>query len=156
MKLVFTADALFAPVPDGGEIRFIDGEPIRSGGLAGAVYILLWGGNQADDGTPESAEAWWGNQLGSDEPIHSRTATLVQGLPMVSGNLRRIEETVEEDLQPLIDDGVATSVEATAGMRSARFLLLEIRVESVGNATEILVYRLNWESGPFEPEQLVS
>ena len=81
-KLAFTGDALWGPCPDGGSLHFVDGEPIRSGGLQAAVYISLFGGNELDDGAANSKLQWWGNHIGNDEPLRSRTGTLLMTLPM--------------------------------------------------------------------------
>jgi phage gp46-like protein len=152
-KLVFEGDALWGPCPDGGSLDFIDGEPVRSGGLSAAAYISMFGGNQLDDGTPDSALQWWGNFVeDSDEEIRGRTGTLLQSLPMTSSNLIRVEATVLLDLQWMLDLGIATELAVTASMQSARFLVLQIEINSLGNTAETYKYRLNWASGPFEPE----
>ncbi len=151
MKLAFQGDALWGPCPDGGSVQFIGGEPVRSGGLSGAVYISMFGGNQLDDGTPDSKLQWWGNHVGSDEDIHGRTGTLLQTLPMTSTNLRRVEETVLIDLDWMLTLGVASEISVAASMAASRFLILIITINSL-NTSESYKYRLNWAAGPFEPE----
>lgn len=149
--LAFDGDALWGPCPDGGTMDFRDGEPIRSGGLSGAVYISLFGGNVADDGTPGSKLQYWGNHIGNDEPIRGRLEALLQTLPMTSSNLRRVEETALEDLEWMTEQGVATEIVVEASMQSARFLLLAITITSE-NTEESFRYRTNWLAGASEPD----
>lgn len=151
MKLQFQGDALWGPCPDGGDVEFVDGEPLRSGGLAGAVYISLTGGNQADDGTPGSKLAWWGNLLESDENRHirGRTGTLIAGLPMSSANLLRIETAANDDLAWMLSAGVATEITVAASIEAARRLVIAVTVVS-DDKSETFLFRENWLAGPFE------
>lgn len=152
MKLSFEGDALWGPCPDGGNLNFINGEPVRSGGLSGAVYISLVGGNQLDDGTPESKLQWWGNYLETDanRQFHGRTGTLLAGLPMTSGNLRRVEQAAQDDLQWMLDAGVATEITVAAAIVSNRFIELTIDILAFGRR-ETFQFRENWTAGAFEP-----
>ena len=112
----------------------------------------MFGGNQLDDGTPESNLQYWGNFVSNDEPIRGRTGTLLQTLPMTSSNLSIVEATVLEDLAWMLDLGIATEITVTASMQAARFLLLAVQINIVAETPETFRYRLNWASGPFEPD----
>lgn len=148
----YQGDALWGACPDGGTIEFREGLVVRSGGLAGAVYISMMGGNQLDEGDPESLLQWWGNHLDTDENVHvrGRTGTLIAGIPMSSGNLARIVEAIESDLAWMITMGVATSIEASAGIEAARRIVLTVVVTAF-DRTETFIFRQNWISGPTEP-----
>lgn len=152
MKLSFQGDALFGPCPEGGDLDFIDGEPVRSGGLSGAVYIAMMGGNHFDDGSPASKLQWWGNALDSDPTAHirGRTSTLLATLPATSGNLRRIEAATVNDLQWMLDTGVANEITVAASLEAVRFVVIEVTV-TANDQTETFRYRENWTAGSFEP-----
>ncbi len=152
-KLSFDGDALWMPVLDGGSLRIIDGEAVRSGGLQAAVYISLFGGNDADDGATASRSQFWGNHLGNDEPIRGRLGTLIRTIPMVSESLARIEATAALDLAWMVDNNIATGVTVDASMRLARWLHLDFSIEMLATTTEHFKWRLNWASGPFEPSE---
>lgn len=154
-KLQYQGDALWGACPDGGDVEFVDGEPIRSGGLSGAIYISMFGGNYLDDGVPGSNLQWWGNHLEADETRHirGRTGTLVAGLPMVSANLLRVEEAGRQDCQWMLDIGVASELTVEASIQSAQFLCITVTVTAL-DQTETFEFRENWASGPFEPPAL--
>ena len=151
----YQGDALFGPCPNGGDIEFVGGDPRRSGGLSGAVYISMFGGNSLDAGDPDSTAQWWGNYLESDtnKRIHGRTGTLVAGIPMAGSNLARIEEAALRDLDWMVTLGVATSVEVSTSIESARDLLITVTVQAQ-NTELTFVYRENWLAGLTEPAQL--
>jgi phage gp46-like protein len=148
----YQGDALWGPCPDGGDIMWNGGEPQRSGGLSGAVYISLMGGNQRDTGELESKQQYWGNHLEADTNRHirGRTGTLIAGIPLSSGNLVRITKAADQDLAWMISTGVATSVLVEATIEAARRVVITVIVESRDD-TETFVYRENWLAGPTEP-----
>lgn len=154
-KVPYTGDALFAPCPEGGDMQFDNGEPLRGGGLSNAVYISIAGGNDLDDGLPNSRLQYWGNFIETDEARHvrSRTLTLARQLPLVSANLLRIENAVLEDTAWLISTGAATEITAVASIEHPRKLCLTITVNTF-NDTKVFKFRPNWEAAEFEPAQL--
>ena len=145
MAVAFTGDALFFNTPDGGDLEFVDGEATRTGGLPGAVYILLFGGNDRDEGEAGSAFTWWGNLLDEDTNRHIRgeTGSILQHLPMTGPSLLRIQDAAERDLAGLVELGVITELTVTATIEAARRLRLQLDMNYNGE-TETLVYRLNW------------
>lgn len=152
MTTQYQGDALFGPCPDGGDIEFANGAVVRSGGLSGAAYISMFGGNHLDTGEPESLQQWWGNHLESDPDKHirGRTGTLIAGLPMSSGNLARIAEAGNQDLAWMISLGVATETFVEASIRSARFVVLTVTINTL-NDSQTFVFQQNWIVGPGEP-----
>ena len=102
--------ALVSATDVGGNIEITVGLVRRSGGLSGAVYISLMGGNDEDEGEPTPAKSWWGNVLEADPSlrIRGRFATLVRGLPLTGPNLNRAVAAAEADLAWLVTSGVAT------------------------------------------------
>lgn len=150
----YQGDALWGPCPDGGTIEFATGTGtvVRSGGLAGAVYISMTGGNHKDSGDPESREQWWGNHLEAnpDHHVRGRTGTLLAGLPLSGANLNRIVEVVKQDLAWMLSTGVATGVEVAVAIEAARRVVITVEV-TTDNTSETFIFRENWVAGPSEP-----
>jgi phage gp46-like protein len=138
-----TGDALFEACPDGGDITLVDGLIARTGGIPGAVYISIMGGNDDDDGRPGAKEQYWGNALEADETRHirSRTATILIGLPMTALSLRAVEAAALQDLAWMTTTGVASEIRVTASIRSPNWLVLRVEVDG-----ESFEFRLNWEA----------
>lgn len=145
MAVSFTGDALFFNTPNGGDLEFVDGEPTRTGGLPGAVYILLFGGNNRDEGEAGSEFSWWGNRLEEDPSLHIRgeVGSLMQHLPLTGPNLLRIQDAAERDLSGLVTLGIITELTATAVIEGPKRLRLTLDMNYLGQP-ENQVYRLNW------------
>lgn len=141
----YRGDALWEAGPDGGDVTFVDGDLARSGGLPGATYISLFGGNDSDGGEQDSRVQWWGNHLEDNDTGHirGRTGTLLLGLPMSGPNLLRIQDAAEADLAWMTQSGVATSVTVEAAIEGAKRLRLTVEVQT-GELVETFVFRENW------------
>lgn len=77
-----------------------------------AVYLSLFGGNEDDDGTPDSPASWWANadMDDPDEQQISRLQNLLSGLPATSGNLKRLNDAALADLAWLEGVSVSSSI----------------------------------------------
>jgi len=120
--------------PDGGDIAFVGGLLEMSDGLFEAVYLSLFGGNDRDSGLPgDLSKQWWGNFSEPDPAKHYRSETqfLLDTLPPTSGNLRRIEAAVTNDLAWLTSSKLVRAVRATVSMpaRSSIHIAGEIDVD---------------------------
>lgn len=105
---------------DNGEIEVERGVVTMSGGLETAAYLSLFGG--AD---------WWAN-LSESQPArkyNSETEALLESIPTVSVNLRRVEQAATRDLQWFITEGVATSVTVNASIPALNKVKLEIQID---------------------------
>jgi len=105
---------------DNGEIEIERGIVIMSGGLETAAYLSLFGGSD-----------WWGN-LQENQPArkyNSETEKLLESIPAVSVNLRRIEEAAKRDLQWFLDTGVASSVTVNASIPGVNKVKLEMQID---------------------------
>lgn len=111
----YEGDVLLQSTLDGGEINFTDGIIEMTTGFETMVYLLLFGGNIADDGTTATEKKeWWGNKLeenNSDRKIHSRTQNLIHGLPATPENLLLLEEAARQDLSILISEKIVDKIE---------------------------------------------
>jgi phage gp46-like protein len=127
------ADVLLEHKPDGGDIRMPAGEGITmTEGLETAVYLSHFGGNAEDNGTDATAHLqWWGNRGETDErrQLRGGLQAALQSLPVTSGNLLRLGDIAADDLQWLVDEGLAESV------RSSVTLVGPKRIELVDHIT---------------------
>lgn len=100
---------------DDGNIYPLDGDLYRTDGLETAVYLSLYGGNADDDGSEGNRLAWWGNDGLEDaaQRMTSRFQNLVEGLPLSSGNLLRLEDAAAADLAWLDALGFPVTVSAS-------------------------------------------
>lgn len=132
---------------DGGDINAEDGVIEMRGGLETAVYLSLFGGNHDDPGSGDSARNWWGN-IGETDPARryrSESQSLIDGLPSIPDNLRRIEDATERDLEWLIEAGAATSIAVTATMPGPKRIRRHIKIVADLDAVD-LVYEENWRA----------
>ncbi len=97
---------------DDGNIYPEDGDLYRTDGLETAVYLSAYGGNVADDGSEGNRLAWWGNDSLEDraQRMTSRFQHLVDGIPLTSGNILRLEDALAADLAWLGDIGYPVEV----------------------------------------------
>lgn len=102
---------------DGGEVTWINGQPLTANGIETAAYLSCFGGNQADSGLTDGEKLqWWANR---EEPVaerrqRSQTQALLAGLPATPSNLARVEDAVSSDLAWMVKELTATiEVEAT-------------------------------------------
>jgi phage gp46-like protein len=92
-------DVLHFQTLNDGDIDINGGIVQLSDGLETAVYLSLFGGNEADDGLPDNPFGWWGNE-GEDveKRMVSRLQNLMDSLPSTSANLKRLNDAAKADL----------------------------------------------------------
>ncbi|AAQ96552.1 hypothetical protein [Vibrio phage VP16C] len=86
---------------DDGNVYPVNGDLYRTDGLETAVYLSLYGGNPEDNGQDANRLGWWGN-ADQDDPARqmvSRFQHLVEGIPLTSGNVQRLEDAAAADLE---------------------------------------------------------
>lgn len=121
-------DVLLRQSNDGGEITIQGGLLLMSEGLETAAYLSLFGGNEDDPAGTDTTLQFWGNLLEVEPERHYRSETqfLVQALPAIPFNLRRIEQAAARDLQWMLDAGVAVSVTVEATIPAVDRVLLAL------------------------------
>ncbi len=135
------SDILLFQTLDDGEIEVIGGIVTQDGGLPTSVYLSLFGGNENDDGVTDKRN-WWGNadEVEPSREYRSETQNLLKTLPAVSSNLIRLAEAARRDLQWMIDESVATEIEAIASLVNKDKVDLFIQID--GDQT--LKFSENW------------
>lgn len=127
-------DVLLYQTADGGEIDAENGQLTLTGGLPTAVYLSLFGGNEEDNGLEGNPREWWGNLSETDPARRYRCETghLLQAIPAVPANLRRIEDAAGRDLAWLTGAGVASEVSVSASIPGLNRVGLAVTVRAEG------------------------
>jgi len=92
-------DVLLYQTLDDGDVTIDGGQVQLTDGLETAVYLSLFGGNEADDGLPDNPYGWWGNEgEDGDTRMVSRLQNLMDSVPATSANLKRLNDAARADL----------------------------------------------------------
>jgi phage gp46-like protein len=140
-------DVLLCQTNDDGEINIVDGIVEMSGGLETAAYLSLFGGNEDDDGRSNNTATWWANLDEVDTTRHYRSETqhLLQAIPAITGNLRRIEDAAARDLAWFIEGNIASSVTVSASIPGLNKVKLNIDIEALGQESSFEFVE-NWKA----------
>jgi len=128
------ADVLIYQINDDGEIEYREGRvSIDEDGLASAAFLSLFGGNEDDSGlTEDDPREWWANKIETDDAqkYRSQFQHLVQALPAISANLRRLEDAAAADLAWMTEslvDSVTVAVSIPKLNRVKTEITFEVR-----------------------------
>ena len=135
-------DVLLQQTNDDGDITVTGGIVEMTGSFETAAYLSLFGGNEDDGAT------WWGNALEVDPAFKyvSKTQTLLQALPAVSANLRRIEDAARIDLQWFLTKGIASSLDVAASIPALNRIQITIDIQADGEESSF-TFTENWKAG---------
>ena len=126
------SDALLFMGADGGDIELTAAGVTMSEGLEAACMLSLFGGNEEDDGTTATAHLqWWGNALeveGSARRYRSQTAAVIEGLPLTSSNLRRLQDAADNDLAWMTAEGVASAVDVAVTVQGTHRVQIDVEI----------------------------
>jgi len=146
---MYQGDVLIFNTGDGGEIEFVNGQPIMTGGFESMIFLCWFGGNFEDDGLAANRKTWWANlnEQDPDKRYISRLQNLIfQGVPLNSGNRRRIEEAALADLEIFKSSGIAGEVVAEAFITGRNQLKLVAQVNSPQGENSEVAFLINWQS----------
>ena len=146
---MFEGDVLLYNTQNGGEINFVNGQPEMTAEFSVMMFLCLFGGNLEDDGLEGNKKTWWGNynENNPDKRYISRFQNLAMtGLPLTSGNLRRLEDAALSDLAVFKTEKIATEVSAIASIPERNRLNLAATVIGSAGETTSVDYLLNWQS----------
>jgi phage gp46-like protein len=117
---------------DGGEIDYLNGNPVMADGLETAAYLSLFGGNHDDSGTEgDDPRQWWGNV---DETIEARklrseTQFLLQGISNAAANVLRLQDAATRDLAWFVTEDIADRVAVAVSVPTLNTVNFEIEIE---------------------------
>lgn len=119
---------------DDGDIVIEGGVIEMNGGLGTAAYLSLFGGNEDDNGRPDNPATWWGNRIELDlsKRYISELQHLTQTMPLITGNLRRIEDAALRDLQWFLTERIASSVEVEASIPDVNRVDITVKIQVEG------------------------
>lgn len=146
MRGVF-GSVLLSENNDGGELIITHKNLELSGGLLTAAYFSLFGGNDEDDGRGNSTKTWWGN-LVEENPssrMLSRTQHLLKSLPFTTSNLQRLKDAAQKDLEWMIKDKVASSVEVSISIPCVDHVHFNISIYAEGKVHNF-TFSANWKA----------
>lgn len=121
---------------DGSEIVVRDGQPIMDGGFENAVLISLF-----------TSEPWFANVLfdNLNQRIGSRFERANRE-PITLSQLNTIANEAELALQWMIDEGIASSVEATTRNPTGKIVETEIDISPLGKDVQTLLIQRNGQN----------
>ncbi len=140
-------DVTLFQTDDDGEITVTGGLVEMSGGLETSAYLSLFGGNEDDDGRAENSANWWANidEGETARQYRSETQNLLQSLPAIPANLRRIEDAAGRDLAWFLEENVASSVTVAASMPGLNRVRIVIDIEANGEESQF-EFTENWKA----------
>lgn len=138
-----------------GDVSVVAGVIEMSGGLETAAYLSLFGGNEDDDGRDNNSANWWGNldEIDTTRQYRSELQHLIESLPLITGNLRRIEAAATRDLAWFLETKVANKVEVTATIPALNTVKLDVVIEAVGEESRFEFVE-NWKATPITVEDI--
>lgn len=127
-------DVRLRHILDDGDIIIEDGVVEMNGGLETAAYLSLFGGNEDDNGRPDSALTWWGNRIESDASRRyvSELQHLMQSLPLITGNLHRIEDAARRDLNWFLAERIASSLDVAVSIPDVNRVDIDVQIQANG------------------------
>lgn len=143
----FGGDVLLFDAQDGAEISIINGLITMDKGFNSAVYLSLFGGDKDDTGEVVNNNTWWGNKIqniSGNEKLVSRFQAFITSVPLITKNVELAEHKVKQDLQWMIDDGIADSIEAEIQVVGRKDINLKIVIAKYGEVIEAGNYSLQW------------
>lgn len=141
-------DVLLFQSNDGGNITIETNDDVKlTGGFETDFFLSLFGGNEDDDGSVNNKKNWWGNFLENNPAFQfrSRTQNLLISLPLVSGNLRKIDDAVKYDLRSYVELGAITELTVAVSITGPRRVKIVINAFADGNSISV-TFLANWQA----------
>jgi phage gp46-like protein len=138
------SDVLLEHTGDGGDVRIVGAVLAIDEGLSTAVYISLFGGNSADNGTDATAPVqWWGNRIKSEpaRKYRSEMQAIIASSALTSGSILRIEQAGARDLAWMVEAELAEAIAVQCSIPGVDKLAISIRIET-GQRVIVLGYEV--------------
>lgn len=120
-----------------GEIFVENGEPKMEQGLGTAVFISLFSG---------PLNVFWGNQLSNDDDEHygGEFEELAESLDANPQNALLMQEAIKNDLQWMINKGIATTIEVSSSIEGGDTVNFELTITKPDDDAEEFKFSTAW------------
>ncbi len=139
----FEGDVLLVETDDGADIVIENGQIVSSENAQTAVFLSLFGGND-EDADGREKESWWGNEIAGTalaERVQSGFLAEITGKAITSSMLQKSKAAAESDLQWLISEGFADSVEVEVKATDRNMLF--VNVKALKNGGQVINQNFN-------------
>lgn len=143
----FGGDVLLYDTEDGADISVVNGLVMCDEGFRTAVYLSLFGGNKDDSGEVVNNSTWWGNKLqniSENEKIVSKFQAYIISVPLTSKNISIAEDKVKQDLNWMLEDGIADAITVSISAVGLKEIELNVVIGKSGDIIEAGNYSLQW------------
>jgi phage gp46-like protein len=141
MSQLRQGDILIYNTLDGGEISVKNGEPVMDGGMESAVYLSLF----EHDGTSH-----WMNEY-NDLPLGGKFIKFIQGKPKNVSNILKAEDLAKQDLQWMLNDGIAQKINTSIVSTTRNGILLTVEILANHDIISLNEYEINWSFQKNDP-----
>lgn len=131
------SDMMMDMTGDGGELIIENMQPQMTSGLDNYVKITLFGGNGKKD--------WFNQYMSNSESFISEFNNFITGNAKTQKNILKAEKLLQNELQQMIIDGIADTVEATLRSVSVRDIEATILIMKKNQVIYDNKYIINWE-----------
>lgn len=133
----FDGDPKLIMTPDGTTMEFNGGQPVMDAGLENAALISLFTDSE-----------WWGNQyLDGEFRIDDGAFNEIMSGAITRTTFVQAENEIKRALKWMVDDGLASEIEATVTNRAGTGIDLEVNILAPSGTRATLAlrrYGANW------------
>jgi phage gp46-like protein len=132
---MYEGDVKLFNTESGGDIKYVNGQPVMDAGLETAAYISLF-----------TLDGWWGNEFITSEngKLGSEFQTLTNQ-PLATSTIRDAEELAKDALEWMLNSGLADSIEAESEIPNPSRLDTEITIFRP-SLEETFKFAFNWDA----------
>jgi phage gp46-like protein len=121
---------------NGGEMSVRNGEPKTDPGLETAINISIFG----HDGT----DFWMNEYLSASEQLGGKFIKFLRENPKTVKNINQSEQYLRQDLQWILDDGVADDVQISIGSERQQQIYFTVEIYAFGKMIFKNQFQVNW------------
>ena len=131
------SDMMIDMTGDGGELIIENMQPQMTSGLDNYVKITLFGGNGKAD--------WYTQYMNNSESFISEFNNFITGNAKTQKNILKAEKLLQNELQQMIKDGIADTIEVIITSISVNDIQASILIMKRNQVIYDNKYIINWE-----------
>lgn len=143
MSQLRQGDILLFHTNDGGEMSFINGEPVMDGGFESAAELSING----HDGSP----LWMDEYMTDEEKPGRKFISYIFGVPKTLSNMLIAKGLAEQDLSWFKSTGKADEINVDISSLSRNVILLSIQILVNGKTVFENEWQINWSFEKNDP-----